>query len=39
MTQVLAWTLTFIIVLLFIEYALINPFEKRSTAWRPVVQV
>jgi NitT/TauT family transport system permease protein len=39
MTQVLAWTLTFIIVLLLIEYALINPFEKRSTAWRPVVQV
>jgi NitT/TauT family transport system permease protein len=39
MTQVLAWTLTFIIVLLFIEYVLINPFEKRSTAWRPVVQV
>jgi hypothetical protein len=36
---VLAWTLTFIIVLLIIEYALINPFEKRSTAWRPVVQV
>lgn len=39
MTQVLAWTLTFIIVLLLIEYVLINPFEKRSTAWRPVVQV
>ncbi len=27
------------IVLLFIEYALINPFEKRATAWRAVVQV
>lgn len=39
MTQVLAWTLTFIIVLLLIEYLLINPFEKRVTAWRPVVQV
>ena len=39
MTQVLAWTLTFIIVLLIIEYVLINPFEKRSTAWRPAVQV
>jgi len=39
MTQVLAWTLTFIIVLLVIEYALINPFEKRVTAWRPIVQV
>ena len=39
MTQVFAWTLTFVIVLLFIEYALINPFEKRATAWRAVVQV
>jgi len=39
MTQVFAWTLTFVIVLLFIEYTLINPFEKRVTAWRTVVQV
>lgn len=39
MTQVFAWTLTFIIVLLLIEYVLINPFEKRATAWRPIVQV
>lgn len=39
MTQVLAWTLTFIVVLLLIEYVLINPFEKRVTAWRPLVQV
>lgn len=39
MTQVLAWALSFIIVLLLIEYLLINPFEKRATAWRPVVQV
>jgi len=39
MTQVLAWTLSFILVLLFIEYVLINPFEKRATAWRPAVQV
>jgi NitT/TauT family transport system permease protein len=39
MTQVFAWTLSFILVLLFIEYALINPFEKRTTAWRPAVQV
>jgi len=39
MTQVFAWTLTFVLVLLFIEYALINPFEKRVTAWRAVVQV
>ena len=39
MTQVFAWALSFIIVLLFIEYVLINPFEKRATSWRPVVQV
>jgi NitT/TauT family transport system permease protein len=39
MTQVFAWTLSFIIVLLFIEYLLINPFEKRVTGWRPVVHV
>lgn len=39
MTQVLAWTLTFVIVLLGIEYIVINPFEKRVTAWRPAVQV
>jgi len=39
MTQVFAWTLTFVLVLLFIEYVLINPFEKRATAWRPTVQV
>ena len=39
MTQVLAWTLSFTLVLLAIEYLLINPFEKRTTAWRAVVQV
>lgn len=39
MTQVLAWALSFTIVLLAIEYLLINPFEKRVTAWRVVVQV
>lgn len=39
MTQVIAWTLMFIIVLLAIEYLLINPFEKRVTAWRPAVHV
>lgn len=39
MVQVFAWTLTFVLVLLFIEYVLINPFEKRATAWRPAVQV
>ena len=39
MTQVLAWALSFTIVLLAIEFLLINPFEKRVTAWRAVVQV
>ncbi|MBI2996962.1 MAG: ABC transporter permease subunit, partial [Deltaproteobacteria bacterium] len=39
MTQVLAWALSFTIVLLGIEFLLINPFEKRITAWRVVVQV
>ena len=39
MTQVLAWTLTFTLVLLAIEFLLINPFEKRATAWRAAVQV
>ena len=39
MTQVLAWTLSFTLVLLGIEFLLINPFEKRATAWRAVVQV
>ncbi len=39
MTQVLAWTLSFTFVLLGIEFLLINPFEKRATAWRAVVQV
>jgi NitT/TauT family transport system permease protein len=39
MVQVLAWTLSFTLVLLGIEFLLINPFEKRATAWRTVVQV
>ena len=39
MTQVLAWTVMFTLVLLGIEFLLINPFEKRVTAWRAVVQV
>ncbi len=39
MTQVFAWTLTFVLVLFVIEYLLINPFERQATAWRPAVQV
>jgi len=39
MTQVFAWTVTFILVLFVIEYLFINPFERHATAWRPAVQV
>ncbi len=39
MTQVFAWTLTFVLVLFVIEYLLINPFERQATAWRPAIQV
>jgi len=39
MTQVFAWTLTFVLVLFVIEYVFINPFERHATAWRPAVQV
>ncbi len=39
MTQVLAWTLSFTLVLLGIEFLLINPLEKRVTAWRAAVRV
>jgi len=39
MTQVFAWTLTFLIVMLFIEHGILKPLEKRLLVWRPVVQV
>jgi NitT/TauT family transport system permease protein len=35
MTQVFAWTLMFLVVMLAIEFALFRPIEKRLTAWRP----
>lgn len=39
MTQVFAWTLMFVIVMLFIEHAILKPLEKRLLVWRPAVQV
>lgn len=38
MKQVLAWTLTFTIVLLLIEFLLLKPAERFVTRWRPSVQ-
>jgi NitT/TauT family transport system permease protein len=38
MTQVLAWTIAFTIVLLAIEFAILKPVEKWLTRWRPSVQ-
>ena len=35
MTQVFAWTLMFVIVMLAIEFILFRPIEKRLTLWRP----
>lgn len=38
MTQVLAWTLTFTLVLLIIEFLLFKPVEAYVTRWRPKAQ-
>lgn len=35
MTQVFAWTLMFLVVMLALEFILFRPVEKRLTAWRP----
>ena len=35
MTQVFAWTLTFLTVMLLIEHAVLKPLENRVLAWRP----
>ena len=35
MTQVFAWTLMFLIVMLVIEFAVFRPIEQRLTSWRP----
>lgn len=38
MTQVLAWTIAFTIVLLLIEYVILKPIEYWVTRWRPSSQ-
>ncbi|MQA87643.1 MAG: ABC transporter permease subunit [Streptosporangiales bacterium] len=39
MQAVIAWTLTFVLAMILIEYGLINLIERRMTAWRPKVDV
>lgn len=34
MEEVLAWTLSFTLVMMALEYGLLNPFEARITRWR-----
>ena len=34
MTQVFAWTLSFLLVMFAIEYLLFKPIENRLTRWR-----
>jgi len=36
MKDVLAWTISFTLVMFVIEYGIIRSFEKRFTRWRPV---
>ena len=38
MTQVFAWLLMFLVVMLAIEFIIFKPLEKRLTAWRPVAE-
>lgn len=39
MTQVFAWTVTFTIVLLLIEFVILKPLDRWVTRWRPRVGV
>lgn len=39
MQGVIAWTVTFVIAMIVIEYGLINFAERRLTAWRPKIDV
>ncbi|HVO94730.1 MAG TPA: ABC transporter permease [Terriglobales bacterium] len=39
MEGVIAWTLTFVVAMIVIEYGLINFTERRLTAWRPKIDV
>ena len=37
MTEVFAWTLLFTCIMLFVEYLLLKPLERRLLRWRPAV--
>ena len=39
MEGVIAWTLTFVVAMIVIEYGVINLAESRLTAWRPKIDV
>jgi NitT/TauT family transport system permease protein len=39
MESVIAWTLTFVLAMIVIEYGIINYAERRLTAWRPKIDV
>ena len=39
MEGVIAWTLTFVVAMVVIEYGIINLVERRLTAWRPKIDV
>jgi NitT/TauT family transport system permease protein len=39
MEGVIAWTLTFVLAMIVIEYGVINFAEQRLTAWRPKIDV
>ncbi|HEV8725853.1 MAG TPA: ABC transporter permease [Candidatus Binatia bacterium] len=39
MEGVIAWTVTFVIAMIVIEYGIINLVERRLTAWRPKLDV
>ena len=39
MEGVIAWTLTFVIAMIVIEYGIIDLAERRLTAWRPKIDV
>lgn len=39
MEGVIAWTLTFVVAMIVIEYGAINFAERRLTAWRPKIDV
>jgi hypothetical protein len=38
MKQVMAWAITFLIVMIFIEFGIIGWLESRVTRWRPKIE-